>query len=260
MGKPACYRGINLIEVTILAIVVMLVLAFFLAPIIHSPPLERTQRETCTCNQRLIARAITMYVQDHHGNFPGISKSAKDGQSATYTGWTAEVLPALKQYNNPQYQSTKSLFYCTDMSGADISEPVSYGYSAQLLQSDGSGIHEKQVLDPAHVGAICDADPGIAFANGGGIVGGYGLALPLVVDKPHIVTPTWRHNRFCIVAYADGHAHMEFEEFGKDGTNGVTRAFYLSSTLGYVNNPTTKHWTTTAAKSRFRAHGKNGKE
>jgi prepilin-type processing-associated H-X9-DG protein len=141
---------------------------------------------------------------------------------------------------------------------SDIEMPISYGYNACLLKSDGTGVNEAAIKQPTQVGVLCDVNPGVPMKamsdttpttttifGGGGIVGGYSLLFSAVPNTYKMAsklsaTPVGRHMGSVVVGYADGHAASvpDVNNFNvKDSLSGVVRAFYMCPALGLVDNP-----------------------
>ncbi len=225
-GKP----GMTLAEWCVL-IVIVLVLGYILLPIFNRHRCDRGSGSQCTSKLRQLAMAVTMYCEDHHGQYPGMNE---------HGGWAKEVIEYVKG-GDTSTTTQNEMYFCPEIDTKTIDTllPISYGYNAQLLDTHGAGVTGKQVKSPTQVGVLCDVDPGMLFKKGGGIVGGYGLAVGSVQEQATTVMPSPRHNKGCIAGYADGHAAIVPDKFDiKDCTNGITRAFFCASALGLVDNPT----------------------
>ncbi len=195
--------------VVVLAVfaVVMYITWVIFAP--HQYGREESRQTVCMSKVRQIAVAALMYDQDNTGHFPGVD-------------WVTQMSPYLG--NNPV------MFHCP--ASTDWDTTISYGYNGLLINPDGSGVTEKEINAPTEVGVVCDASPGRTYPNGGLICGG-GLQPGMIA-----VTPDPRHSHGSVVGYADGHAEFAAHGYNSiDTSNAITRAFYLSSALGLVDNP-----------------------
>ena len=202
-------KAVDLLAAVLLAVVILVVIGIFVPHHSH----EKARQETCLSQLRQLATAIQMYEQDNSGRLPGAD-------------WVNDI-------SNYVGGSTK-MFFCPSDAALDKQTPVSYGYSGLLLRADGSGVNEKQISAPADVGVLCDAYPSPPFPHGG-IVSGGGL-----LPAARVVTPSSRHTKGTMMAYADGHAKFiptEFDEKNLSLSHGITRAFYLANTLRLIDNP-----------------------
>ncbi|MHB9107596.1 MAG: DUF1559 family PulG-like putative transporter [Armatimonadota bacterium] len=205
--------GFTLIELVVV-LFILVVLAVILFPIQHGHNGGKARQATCNSNVRQLALAIQMYASDNQGQFPGI-----DGGS-----WVKKISPYLG--------SSAAMFMCpSDNSGN--SGKVSYAMSGLLIQPDGTGIKEAQVLSPSEVGSIADAEPTEIFLNGR-LIGGGGQQP--VENIAATLEP--RHSKGLIVGFCDGHAkYFQGAVNLLDEGNGAVRAMYHAAPLGLVDNP-----------------------
>lgn len=203
---PDIYRGKRL---AILGMVFPL-LALFLSELSY----YQMDKATCISQIRQISVAIQMYAQDNQSRYPG-------------TDWVKQTAKYLGGSERMYNCSTVKVWW-------NAPSRVSYGYSGLLINPDGTGIQEKQVLSPSEVGSICDADPTVPFPDCG-IVGGAAL-------QPHVlsVQPALRHANGTVAGFCDGHAKYyprATHPQPRDTSDGIVRAFYQISPLGLVDNP-----------------------
>jgi prepilin-type N-terminal cleavage/methylation domain-containing protein/prepilin-type processing-associated H-X9-DG protein len=241
-------RGFTLIELLVV-IAIIAILASILFPI-FAKAREKARQTTCTSNLRQLAMAVTMYVQDNKSRFPGVYPLNSDGSvGSTYAGWASNVINYVVGGGSSTTASisNNALFYCPSCAQADISMPICYGFSNQLLKPDGTGVNEAAVKQPSQVGVMCDADPPVPMLSaiasdpfGGGIVGGFSMVFQGDINNlasKLSVSPAPRHNKGTVIGYADGHAKICPDEFNiNDSSNVTTRSFYMCTALNLVDN------------------------
>jgi prepilin-type N-terminal cleavage/methylation domain-containing protein/prepilin-type processing-associated H-X9-DG protein len=241
-------RGFTLIELLVV-IAIIAILASILFPI-FAKAREKARQTTCTSNLRQLAMAVTMYVQDNKSRFPGVYPLNSDGSvGSTYGGWASNVINYVVGGGSSTTASisNNALFYCPSCAQADISMPICYGFSNQLLKPDGTGVNEAAVKQPSQVGVMCDADPPVPMLSaiasdpfGGGIVGGFSMVFQGDINNlasKLSVSPAPRHNKGTVIGYADGHAKICPDEFNiNDSSNVTTRSFYMCTALNLVDN------------------------
>ncbi len=214
---------IGLIE-AIVIVIVMAVLVNLYFSLLHA-----TRVKDCESNLRRLSTYTTMYAWENRNLMPGLL----DPKSKKYNGWVTKILP-YTQFSDSKEVYSKT-FYCLE-SKSRFDFSISYGYNAALIQSDGTGIDEKTILKPNHVGVLCDAEP---TPNEGGIIGTItGQSSKFSVKT---VKPVGRHSGGIIVGYADGHSafvSVKYDENDKE--NGVNKAFYRAVELGYIKKAGTK--------------------
>jgi len=180
-------------------------------------------------NLRQLSMISTIYAQDNKNLMPGLL----DPKSKKYNGWVMKLLPYTQSSGSKEvYNET---FYCYE-SNSELEIPISYGYNAALIQSDGTGINEKMILKPNHVGVLCDAEP---TPNEGGIIG----TITGKSDKFSVKTvkPVSRHSGGIIIGYADGHSAFVSEKYDENNPNQeVNKAFYRAVELGYIKKADTE--------------------
>jgi prepilin-type processing-associated H-X9-DG protein len=242
--------GITFIEILMIIVMVVFVAAI-LFPIITRYS-NRHHHSQCTSNLRQLAMAATMYCQDNKNLLPGLYKRLNNGTfSPTYTGWVGDVITYVK--GGTDVTTPTEMMICDELPKSDKKQSISYGYNACLLNADGTGINESNIKQPTQVGVLCDATPGIPFpaimANekgvtygGGGIIGGYSLIFSGKPGEEQMgsklaVLPEARHMGSVTIGYADGHAQRTPDYVPNDSIGGVTRAFYMCTALGLVDNP-----------------------
>ncbi len=243
--------GISCLEALII-IVVIIFLVLLLGPLLYRDGRPRSPQTTCTSNLRQLSMAVTMYSQDNKNQLPGLYKRLNNGTfSTTYTGWAGDVITYFK--TGTDIITPNETMNCPEMKDSKIEMPISYGYNACLLNANGTGIKEDDIKQATQVGVLCDALPGIPFPaitadekgityGGGGIIGGSSL---IFSGKPGAeqmgsklaVSPDGRHMGSVIVGYADGHASAVPDYVPNDSLGGVSRAFYMCTALGLVDNP-----------------------
>jgi type II secretory pathway pseudopilin PulG len=209
--EQGCARrraGLSLAE-GIVVILVVLVLGSLILPL-FAHPRGHSRTSTCISQTRQLATAIQMYVQDNKSRYPNST-------------W-------LKDIDN--YVGSEKIYYCPSDAADDMKSPVSYGYSGLLVRADGTGINEAQVKAPTEVGAIADATPARAWADGGGLIGGGALGTAPTVQ----IDPT-RHVG-AIVGFCDGHAKYFPGKILnlRDIASPLSRAFYQAPALGLTQN------------------------
>jgi len=189
-------------------VVFVLLLASIFMPLYRGHR-SKPRQTTCTSQLRQLATCVQMYVQDHGSRYPG-----KDWHAAIET-----------------YAGSQKLFSCPSDDADGRISPISYGYSGLLVRADGTGCDEAQIKSPTEVGALADAAPTRAWADGGGLMGGGALgATPAVEFDP-------RHNGV-IIGFCDGHA--KFFPGGTADLRDISyqpgRALYQALGLGLMNN------------------------
>ena len=180
---------------------------------------ERNRQDTCLNNERQIAAAIQMYVQDNQGSLPG-------------DPWTTAALHYLPASKNPDIRA--HLLYCPSETAPEAI--CSYGYNGSLLLLDATGINTiqiNQIDSPSEVPLICDANPSHPVGEDIYIPGGGQLP-----DAANSGVPNARHSKGINVAFCDGHAQYVPTDFTPaDCANPVSKGFYECIPLGLVNNP-----------------------
>ena len=205
-------RGFTLVELLIVLLVVF-VLVVIIYPIFSLGHHGDARKITCTSNVKQIATAAVMYAQDNYRQFPGIDK----------TSWVAKLAPYIG--------GSENMFSCPS-DESTITHGVSYAWSGLLLQPNGTGIFDKDIVSSSEVGVVADAAPTTVFPNGN-VIGGCALNASVAA-----VQPTPRHHMGCVVGFADGHAkYFAGEVSPTDISNGSARALYSMSPLGLVDNP-----------------------
>ncbi len=171
---------------------------------------EKGRQRICLSQMHQLTTACLSYSQDHQGRFPGVE-------------WVKELTPHVKKTD---------IFSCPSDSSMD-NNAISYGYNGLMVHPDGSGVLRQDINSPAEVGLLCDAGPTPSYPKGGLVAGD---EFETVASGE--VVPAPRHSNGTIVGYADGHVMYVPNGYNAhDISNGVTRAFYLASSLGFVNNP-----------------------
>lgn len=209
MRSPMVKRGFTLIELLVV-IAIIAILASILFPV-FAKAREKARQTTCLSSLRQMGTGIAIYVQDNSGRLPG-------------KAWTAQI--------QGDGGVTQKMFFCPSASvKVDDGSEICYGYAAQLVRADGTGISEAQLKSPSEIGAICDAGP---ISTTGGLVGG-GVANDANIP---VMTPDSRHNGV-IAAFCDGHAKYypgPYKDNSKELSGPITRAFYLPSAIGLMEN------------------------
>jgi len=178
----------------------------------RSHPGNEANINTCMSKVRQLTIATSTYCQDHEQRYPGIA-------------WVKDIAHTLG--DKPE------AFQCPETPAAASKGKVSYGYNGLLVRADGSGVAEAQIINPAEVGVICDADRLRPFPNGG-LIGGGALQNPANIA----VQPLARHRQGIVIGYADGHVqYTQASPDNRDAANPITRAFSAASTLGMIDNP-----------------------
>ncbi len=124
--------GFTLIELLVV-IAIIAILAAILFPV-FAKAREKARQTTCLNNQRQIAIAISMYVQDHDEAF----------MSSDATAWSAK----LAAYNEA------SIYDCPTLTGRGTNTQPEYAFNSQLL---GSALGD--VENPAATVMTCDTKP-----------------------------------------------------------------------------------------------------
>ncbi|OPZ82834.1 MAG: putative major pilin subunit [bacterium ADurb.Bin429] len=206
-------RGFTLIELLVV-IAIIAILASILFPVFQKARIHAL-KVSCTSQVRQLAMAVQMYAQDNGNRFPGAA-------------WNTAI---------ENYAGTQKIFFCPADAANDKTRPISYGYSGLLVRADGTGCNEAQVRAPSEVGAIADATPSRAWADGGGLIGGGALVDPTSAAANTAVELEPRHGGV-VVGFCDGHAKF----FPGKQANlkaidyGPGRAFYQAVGLGLVQN------------------------
>jgi len=211
-GQRTHVSTTNNMAVTILAVLFALVVVSVMFPDrFQSHSRERPRQKTCLSQMHQLATACLTYSQDHQSIFPG-------------AGWVKEIAPYV--------HNKTDLFSChSDSSSTGV--VISYGYNSLMVLPDGSGVMQKDVISPREVGMVCDASPSRSFPDGSLVVGG-----ELQLTDKTTVIPDPRHCDGTNIGYADGHVFYAANGYNpQDISNYVTRAFYMASSLDYINNP-----------------------
>jgi len=207
--------GVTLTELVVVLVILVVIAVFFSSMMTPHYARERARQATCNSNIRQLALAIQMYAQDNKGQYPGIDGGSWAKKISTYLGSSAALI-----------------FICPSDNSAD-SGMNSYALSGLLIQPDGKGIKEAQVISPSEVGSLCDAAPSEKYSNGRLIGGGGGQPIEKIS-----ATMETRHSKGLIVGFCDGHAKYFMGSLNLlDEGNGAVRAMYHAAPLGLVDNP-----------------------
>jgi hypothetical protein len=220
--------GILEIAVTLLVLGILFAMVY---PIWHKYNSRRqsSMYKGCLSNLRMLSRTVSMYTQDNNYRLPGLydEKSKKD------VGWVKKMLPYIK--GGTDVATTFDVLYCPE-SKSKLEFPVCYGYNALLIQSDGMGINEKDILKPNKVGLLCDSE---TLNNEGGIISNSAILNSNFSELN--VKPVTRHFGYHIIGYADGHSQgVDEMNDEKETANGVNCSFYRAVELGYIKKAGTK--------------------
>ncbi|HOF89794.1 MAG TPA: DUF1559 domain-containing protein, partial [Armatimonadota bacterium] len=163
-------RGFTLIELLVV-IAIIAILAAILFPV-FAKAREKARTNTCMNNQRQIALAIQMYVQDHEETFMPDS-----GNNA----WSSR----LQAYNEP------TIYDCPTKTGKGSNTAPEYGFNAALF-SVALGDVKNPTLCPLTSDAVVSGatSPNFAFTD-----------FDAQLDA--------RHNKGLNIACADGHVAYE---------------------------------------------------
>jgi prepilin-type N-terminal cleavage/methylation domain-containing protein/prepilin-type processing-associated H-X9-DG protein len=203
-------RGFTLIELLVV-IAIIAILASILFPV-FAKAREKARQTQCTSNIKQLALGIQMYSQDNGSQYPGIDGS----------GWVSKVAPYLG--------NSTEMFQCPSDANENV---VSYAIAGLLIREDRSGVKESQVISPSEVGALCDANPSMAYPSSRVIGGGGQQPIESISAEPET-----RHSRGLVVGFVDGHAKYFQGAIDKANEgNGAIRALYHASPLGLIDNP-----------------------
>ncbi len=158
--------GFTLIELLVV-IAIIAVLAAILFPV-FARAREKARQTACLNNQRQIAVAISMYVQDHDETF------FPDSGSRAWSG-------VLAAYNEP------SIYDCPTQSGRAGTDQPEYGFNRWLF-----GVALGDITTPANTVLVTDLEPTTRRAN---------AALNRLTQDISA-----RHQGGVVLACADGHA------------------------------------------------------
>ena len=176
-------RGFTLIELLVV-IAIIAILAAILFPV-FARAREKARQTSCLNNQKQIALAFQMYVQDFDEWIPNYRMPDAPSQPCT-TSWYVHLQPYLKNYQ---------IYYCPSQAGA-----FSYAYNGYQLGYWTSSCASKlaEITLPAET--IC---------CGEGINGGNFLYYPTQTSgtPPYRDRVGWRiHNDGANYSFCDGHA------------------------------------------------------
>ena len=169
--------------VTIIVVIIIFLVIFY--PLPHGDR-ESAKRTQCTSNQRQIALAISMYIQEHDNNLPGINWVSDSGADKMHPN--VFLCPEVRRDASP---------------GKDI--PICYGYNGLLIKDDGTGMKwdsTDKAIDPTIIPLTADVEP----------VGT--LAAPPIMYNTHgrsgaVAMPVLRHKGGrAIYSFLDGHCDM----------------------------------------------------
>jgi prepilin-type N-terminal cleavage/methylation domain-containing protein/prepilin-type processing-associated H-X9-DG protein len=167
MRAVTCYRGFTLIELLVV-IAIIAILAAILFPV-FAKAREKARQNTCMNNQRQIALAVMMYVQDNEETFPA-AKGWNQHMSSAY-GVKGEVWDC-QSVTHPGNETAPDYFYVAGsfLSGlalGDIAKPTEAPIVADLADPGNNPpyINDNGTSDCAQ--AVAQTDP---RHNGGAVV------------------------------------------------------------------------------------------
>ncbi|MHB9133152.1 MAG: DUF1559 family PulG-like putative transporter [Armatimonadota bacterium] len=162
-------KGFTLIELLVV-IAIIAILAAILFPV-FAKAREKARQTSCTNNQRQMAIAISMYVQDNSETFFPDSVSSS---------WATYVKP----YNEP------SIYDCPTKTGRGSNDAPEYGFNGNFFGASG-GTAMGDVKQPADTLLLAD------------------LRLPAAKKNSCFYDPDaevdLRHSGGAVIAFADGH-------------------------------------------------------